>query len=77
MPWCPLLACSGASIAKPRMSEIAWASMSGESEAGIARTLPNQAIVAAWPSVYVGGSSVNGTTSHAPRSTRQWAKTWP
>ena len=26
---------------------------------------------------HTGGSSVNGTTIHGPRSMRQWAKTWP
>ena len=43
MPWWPLLACSGASMAKPRISEIAWASMSGASWEGIGATLPNAA----------------------------------
>jgi len=33
VPWCPLLAYNGASIANPRIKETAWASNSGEKRA--------------------------------------------
>ncbi len=61
----------------PRMSEMACWVWSGDSDVGIGATVPGALRGDTRVCQATGGSNVNGTRCHSPRSTRQCANTVP